>query len=150
MHTEAGRRGQLYTRRVPSEQYAEPRIALTAHLFQREITDKAPEVRVTVVDGRLFPVSIHAPDGPARLDWRRDSASLTYMPAQLPAPVAEGVRALLRALGLVFAALDFIVDTAGRHYLIDVNPGGQWAWIDHTREAVTHALADLFEKGTTV
>lgn len=148
VHTEDGKRGQLYTRRVPPEQYRDPRIALTAHLFQREIVDKAYEVRVTVVDEQLFPVAIHTPEGPARIDWRTDSDSLTYTPVELPGYVADGIRAMLHSLGLVFAALDFIVDAKGTHYLIDVNPGGQWAWIDRTRDAITHALADLLEKGS--
>lgn len=148
VHTEDGKRGQLYTRRVPPEQFGDPRIGLTAHLFQREITDKAFEVRVTAVAGQLFPVAVHAPEGPASLDWRRDSSILAYTPAELPSDVAHGIRAMLRGLGLVYAALDLIVDTTGTHYLIDVNPGGQWAWIDLTREAITHALADLLEKGT--
>ncbi|MEW2412621.1 MvdC/MvdD family ATP grasp protein [Streptomyces sp. NPDC046866] len=149
VHTEDGRRGQLYTRRVPEEQWSDPRIALTAHLFQREITDKAYEIRVPVVDGRMFPVAIHAPAGPARLDWRRDSAALTYSPVTLPGPVQDGIREMMRRLNLVYAALDFIVDSKGTHHLIDVNPGGQWAWIDQTRDAVTHALADLLQKGHT-
>ncbi|MFJ1590146.1 MvdC/MvdD family ATP grasp protein [Kitasatospora albolonga] len=148
VHTEHGRRGQLYTRRVPPDQFSNPRIRLTAHLFQREITTKAYEIRVTAVAGQLFPVALHAPDGPARLDWRRDSSSLTHTPAELPASVAHGIRTVLRDLGLVYAALDLIVDTDGTHYLIDVNPGGQWAWIDLTREPITHALADFLEKDT--
>ncbi|MFM9448206.1 ATP-grasp ribosomal peptide maturase [Streptomyces acidiscabies] len=149
VHTEDGRRGQLYTRRVPPEQYGDPRIALTAHLFQREITSKAYEIRVTVVDGRLFPVAVHAPAGPARLDWRHDSAGLAYTPVTLPGHVQDGIRQMMRRLGLVFAALDLIVDTEGTHHLVDVNPGGQWAWIDLTRDAITHALADLLQKGST-
>ncbi|WP_137991289.1 MvdC/MvdD family ATP grasp protein [Streptomyces vilmorinianum] len=149
VHTEDGRRGQLYTRRVPPEQHADPRIALTAHLFQREITNKAYEIRVTVVDGELFPVTIHAPAGPGRLDWRRDSKNLTYAPATLPGYIRDGIREMMRRLGLVYAALDFIVDAHGAHWLVDVNPGGQWAWIDQTRDAITRALADLLEKGST-
>ena len=39
-----------------------------------------------------------------------------------------------------------IVDTGGTHWLIDVNAGGQWAFVDCTRTAITHALADLLEK----
>ncbi|MEU8761946.1 MvdC/MvdD family ATP grasp protein [Streptomyces sp. NPDC048659] len=148
VHTEGGKRGQLYTRRVPPEQYGDPRIALTAHLFQREITHKAYEIRVTVVDGQLFPVTVHAPAGPGRLDWRRDTRNLTYAPARLPGYLRDGIREMMRRLGLVYAALDFIVDRAGAHWLVDVNPGGQWAWIDLTRDALTQALADLLEKGT--
>ncbi|MEV0279471.1 hypothetical protein AB0I22_24195 [Streptomyces sp. NPDC050610] len=59
------------------------------------------------------------------------------------------MRTLLDRLGLVFAALDLIVDSKGAHHLVDVNANGQWAWINRTREPITHALADLFEKGTT-
>ncbi|MFH8559103.1 MvdC/MvdD family ATP grasp protein [Streptomyces celluloflavus] len=149
VHTEANTRGQLYTRRVPPEQWKDPRIGLTAHLFQREITDKAYEVRVAVVNGRTFPVVIHAPDGAARLDWRTDSNSLRYSAALLPREVQQGIEAMMWRLDLVFAALDFIVDSRGTHYLVDVNPGGQWAWIDQTRDAITHALANLLEKGST-
>jgi len=36
VHTEDGKRGQLYTTRVPPERWDDPRIALTAHLFQRD------------------------------------------------------------------------------------------------------------------
>ncbi|MFE6103166.1 MvdC/MvdD family ATP grasp protein [Streptomyces laurentii] len=149
VHTEDGKRGQLYTRRVPPEQYGDPRIALTAHLFQREITAKAYEVRVTVVDEQLFPVAIHAPAGPGQLDWRRDSKHLAYEPVALPEYIRDGIRAMMRRLRLAYAALDFIVDHDGAHWLVDVNPNGQWAWIDQTRDDITRALADLLQKGRT-
>ncbi|GAA0482995.1 ATP-grasp ribosomal peptide maturase [Streptomyces stramineus] len=149
VHTENNTRGQLYTHRVTPEQWTDPRIALTAHLFQREITDKAYEIRVTVVNGQVFPVAIHAPSGPARLDWRHDSRSLHYSSALLPSDVQRGIETLMWRLDLSFAALDFIVDSNGTHYLVDVNPNGQWAWIDQTRDAITHALANLLEKGSS-
>lgn len=147
VHTEGGKRGQLYTARVAAEDWENPRIALTAHLFQQEITDKAYEVRVTCVAGKLFVVRIEAPDGPGRLDWRTDSTNLVYTEADLPAPVRTGILDMLFRLGLVYAAVDLIVDHDGTHWLVDVNPGGQWAWIDCTRTAITTAIADLLEKG---
>ncbi|WP_406296522.1 hypothetical protein OG948_13480 [Embleya sp. NBC_00888] len=147
VHTEDGKRSQIYTSRVEPEQWDDPRIALTAHLFQREITDKAYEVRLTVVGDQLFPVAIHAPVGPGRLDWRRDSPHLSYTDVTLPSAVGSGVRQMMRRLGLTFAAVDFIVDSQGVHWLVDVNPGGRWAWIELTRSAITNALADLLEKG---
>jgi glutathione synthase/RimK-type ligase-like ATP-grasp enzyme len=146
-YSENGKTGRLYTARVPSEAWADPRISLTAHLFQREIVDKAYEIRVTAVNRRLFPVAIRTPEGPGRLDWRRDISRLSYKPVPLPSAVEEGVHILLHNLGLVFAALDFIVDAAGTHYLVDVNANGQWAWIPNTRDAIARALADLLEKG---
>lgn len=148
VHTEDGKRGQIYTERVPAEQWDNPRVALTCHLYQQEITDKAYELRVTCVAGRLIPVRIDAPEGPGRLDWRTDSKNLTYTSAELPLLIHTGILDMLYRLGLVYAAVDLIVDQAGTHWLVDVNPGGQWAWIDLTREQITHALADLLQKGT--
>ncbi|MFB7129496.1 MvdC/MvdD family ATP grasp protein [Kitasatospora sp. NPDC056273] len=148
VHTENGQRGQIYTTRVPADRWDDPRVALTAHLYQQEITDKAYEVRVTCVAGRLFPVRIDAPDGPGRLDWRTDSKRLAYSPICLPVPIRTGILDMLWRLGLVYAAVDLIVDQVGTHWLVDVNPGGQWAWIDCTRDAITTALADLLQKGT--
>ncbi|MFE4665371.1 RimK domain-containing protein [Streptomyces sp. NPDC056716] len=147
VHTEDGKRGQLYTRRVPEAQWDDPRIALTAHLFQREITDKTHEIRVTVVDRHLFPVAIHPPAEGAPVDWRPDSRTFTHTPTTLPGYISDGIPELMCRLGLVYAALDFIVDFKGAHHLVDVNPGGQWAWIEPTREPITQAIADLLEKG---
>ncbi|WP_216355944.1 MvdC/MvdD family ATP grasp protein [Streptomyces sp. MP131-18] len=143
-----GKNGRLYTSQVPPHRWNDPRISLTAHLFQREITDKAYEIRVAAVDGRLFPVVIRAPEGPGRLDWRRDIDNLNYTSTTLPTAVEEGIHTLLHSLGLVFATLDIIVDTQNVHYLVDVNANGQWGWIDQTHEPIIHALADLLEKGT--
>ncbi|WP_370152277.1 MvdC/MvdD family ATP grasp protein [Streptacidiphilus sp. EB129] len=146
IHTEDGKRGQLYTSRVQPEQWDDPRIALTAHLFQREISDKVFEVRVTCVAGELFAARIDASEGPGRLDWRTDSANLRYTEIELPLTLRAGILDMLYRLGLVYAAIDLIVDTAGTYWLIDVNAGGQWAFIDCTRTAITQALADLLEK----
>lgn len=147
VHTEGGKRGQLYTRRVPSGQWDDPRIALTAHLFQREITDRAYEVRVTVVDLAVFAAAIHAPAGRSAVDWRPDASTFTYERVSLPGGMKNSIRTLVRRLALRFAALDFIVDSQGTYFLVDVNPGGQWAWIPPTRDVITQALADLLEKG---
>ena len=148
VHTEDGKRGQIYTTRVPATEWDNPRASLTAHLYQQEIADKAYEIRVTCVAGELFPVRINAPDGPGRLDWRTDARNLAYAPVQLPGHLHTGILDMLYRLGLVYAAVDLIVDQAGTHWLVDVNPGGQWAWIDATREAITRALANLLQEGT--
>lgn len=32
-------------------------------------------------------------------------------------------------LGLSFAAADFVVTADDEHYFVDLNPNGQWGWI---------------------
>ncbi|MGW2542661.1 hypothetical protein ACWC5I_17725 [Kitasatospora sp. NPDC001574] len=122
-------------------------VRLCAHLFQEWI-DKSHEVRLTVVGDRFFPVEIHAGSDAARIDWRTDYKSLTYRPTTVPAPVRERVSAFMRAFGLDFGAFDFIVTPAGDWRFLEVNPNGQWSWIEHrTGVPISRAIADLLEKG---
>lgn len=133
----------IYTTPVADGDHEYPSIAHTAHLFQRQVTDKAHDARVTVVDGRLFAAAIHSSSGTGHLDWRRDYDSLTYEPIDVPASVALGIRALLRRLDLRFGALDFAVSTRGEWLFYEINPNGQWAWIeDATGLPIAEAIAD--------
>jgi ATP-grasp ribosomal peptide maturase len=120
-------------------------VAGTAHLFQHW-TPKSYEVRVNVVGDRLFSARIDAHSPAARIDWRTDYNSLTYEPITLSDRVTEQIVALTQRLGLVFAAIDLIVTPEHQTVFLEVNPGGQWAWIEHeTRLPIASAIADYLE-----
>ncbi|WP_306212327.1 ATP-grasp ribosomal peptide maturase [Actinoplanes sp. RD1] len=122
-------------------------IAVTAHLFQQQIP-KAYELRVTAVDGHLFAARIDAYADKGRADWRSDYQSLRYSPYELPADMAEKLRTVLRRLRLRFGAFDLIATPGGEYVFLEVNPNGQWAWIeDETGLPIASALADALEKG---
>jgi len=78
------------------------------------------------------------------VDWRSAHDRLGYSPVDVPAPVADAVRRLMSALDLRFAAPDFVVSPDGEwHFIGDLNPNGQWAWIEqHTGLPIAAALAD--------
>ncbi|MGW6600642.1 ATP-grasp ribosomal peptide maturase [Streptomyces sp. NPDC055036] len=133
----------LWTTRVRAAEI-EDTVSLTAHQFQEWIP-KAYDVRLTVVADRMFAAEIHTTSAAARIDIRTDYDSHTYEPCDVPRPVAEGVRKLVDAFGLHYAALDFLVDHGGGWHLIDVNPSGQWAFVPELRTPITRALADLLE-----
>jgi hypothetical protein len=136
--TEDGRlTGVVYTNDVPPDRYRDPTIAATAHLFQAKLVKKA-DLRVTVVGGCVFATYI---DNPGELDWRRSHDNITYQPYELPDAVVIGVHRPMRSLGLVFGALDFVLTDQG-HQFIEINPNGQWGWIEHhTRQPISRALA---------
>lgn len=124
-------------------------IRLCAHIFQ-ERTEKAYEVRLTVVGRNFFAVEIHAGSDAARIDWRTDYASLTYRPTTVPEVVRERVNAFMRQFGLTFGAFDFIVTPEGDWRFLEVNPNGQWSWIEHeTGLPISRSIAELLEKGAT-
>ena len=118
-------------------------VSACPHLFQAKV-DKAFDVRVTAVGGRLFGVRIDSPD----LDWRHRQDLMTCTPIETPASVARAVAAYLAELRLNYGAFDFAVTTAGDWWFLECNPNGQWAWQPpQTTAAIARALTDQLEKG---
>lgn len=37
-------------------------------------------------------------------------------------------------LNLQFAAIDFVLDVENRYWFLEINPNGQWVWIEHLVE----------------
>lgn len=143
---EDGHRRVAFTRPVCLADLADAAgIDTTTHMLQARVHPKAHDARVVVIGARLFGFAIHADSEAARLDFRRDYQALRYERVAIPADVQRGIGGLMRTLGLRYAAIDFVVDCEGRWVFIgDVNPGGQYGWLeDATGAPLTAALADL-------
>ncbi len=101
-------------------------------LFQERL-HKTVDVRLIAVDGRLLAVGLQATeaDGRQRLDVRRNNmVGVEYHPLRIPSAVSDSVRRMLAEYGLRFAALDFAVVEDNEWVFLEVNPNGQWAWLD--------------------
>lgn len=119
-------------------------LSLTPCIFQ-ELIPKACDVRVTVVGKRVFAAEIDSQsDEAARIDWRRTSnPDLPHRRAALPEPLARVLLELMRRLGLRFGAIDFVLTPDGQYVFLEVNPNGQWLWLDDKLElGITRAVAD--------
>jgi DNA-binding CsgD family transcriptional regulator len=111
------------------------------HMTQQRI-DAAHHVRLTVVDDDMFAARIDTP----HLDWRESDKDAKYSVIESPAYVRSGVRQLMHRLVLRYGALDFAVDEQGHWWFLEVNPNGQWLWIEDATglpicAAVAKALA---------
>lgn len=54
-------------------------------------------------------------------------------------------------LGLVYGALDFVVTPDGQWVFLEVNPGGQFGWLQlYTGLSMTDALADVLAAGVAI
>lgn len=134
----------VYTTPVDTARVDDPAVTLTAHLLQERVA-KGGDVRATVVGHRVFAVAIEVTgDCPrAILDWRADYSSHRYEVTELPAAVHEGLLATMGQLGLCFAAADFVVTPDGQYLFVDLNPNGQWAWLEQaTGLPIAAAIAD--------
>lgn len=137
----------IYATRVDGTALDGDDIGLTAHLFQESIPKKH-DVRLTVVDEQFFAAAIHADSDDAHIDWRSDYGALRYEKVGTPDNVRRAVVALLRRLDLPFGAFDFTVTPEDEWVFLELNPNGQWGWIeDHTGLPITSAIADLLNDG---
>lgn len=124
------------------------RVSHTMCVFQ-EYIDKAYEVRLTVVGNTYFPVTIRSQDVAAtKVDWRGEN-QLPYGDYRpLPDEIVKATQALLAELGVVYAALDFIVTPSGEFVFLEVNPGGQFMWMQHDLNLpFSDHVAELLMKG---
>lgn len=136
----------IYTNPVSASDMADSRVALTAHQFQQRVP-KVRDVRATVVGKRVFAANILTDSeigetgGTAGglLDWRADYDALRYEQVQLPESVESSLLRMIERLGLCFVAADFVVTADDQHYFVDLNPSGQWGWI---QEATGLPIAD--------
>lgn len=106
---------------------------------------KRLELRVTVVGEQVFAVAIHSQQNPrTSLDWRRyDDRATRYEQVDLPADLADRCGAWCRAEGLRYSAFDFVLTPDGRYVFLEVNPNGQYLWLeDLTGAPISAAIAD--------
>ena len=64
------------------------------------------------------------------MDWRDPALKVSFTPSRLPANIERLCRAMLSRLGLCYGAFDFIRTTDGRLVFLEVNPTGEWAWLE--------------------
>jgi glutathione synthase/RimK-type ligase-like ATP-grasp enzyme len=108
---------------------------------------KSYELRVTVVDDKVFAAKICSQGtAGAEIDWRRELWSVGYEPYDLPDELQTLCRKLVASLRLRFGAIDLIRTTSGQYVFLEINPNGQYGWIEETcalpiSKAIAHALS---------
>jgi glutathione synthase/RimK-type ligase-like ATP-grasp enzyme len=123
----------IYTNRLrPTDMERLEELSVCPTLFQ-EFVQKDYDVRITVVDSELTAVKLIAKeaDGTQRCDIRRNNmVDVNYSEIDLPEQVASGIWKLMKNYRLRFAAIDMVVSHSGEWFFLEINPNGQWAWID--------------------
>ncbi|MGI5218314.1 hypothetical protein [Nocardia sp. CA-290969] len=115
-------------------------------IFQRYI-DPECDLRVVWVGGREWVVRIDSRSGAGQVDSRLD-VSVDFSPNRLPPPVSAALATLMDALGLVFGVLDLRIGLDGEHYFLEVNPQGQFAYLEiKTGLPIFASLAGLLVHG---
>lgn len=118
-------------------------------IFQ-EYVPKRLEVRITVFGSEVFATEIHSQASEeAKDDWRRSPArAIRHSAHTLPQEIEAKSIQLVETLGLAFGAIDMVLTPRGEYVFLEINPNGQWAWIEQrTGQPMSHSLVDLLVNG---
>jgi MvdD family ATP-grasp ribosomal peptide maturase len=144
---EGGRELVVFTNLVGPEDLADlSGLSLCPATFQEAIP-KALELRATVVGERVMTASIDSQSSErAANDWRRDGLRMIqeWRPYELPREVEEKILRLMDYFVLNYGAIDFIVTPGGRYVFLEVNPVGEFLWLEGDPGLlISDAIADV-------
>lgn len=111
--------------------------------------EKKYELRITVVGDQMFPCAIYSQDAKSdevKIDWRRhyELENIKHEACRLPAKIEEKCRCLLARLEINFGAIDMIVSPDDEYIFLEINPNGQWLWIEQLAGLkISDALANI-------
>lgn len=118
---------------------------LTPCIFQENISKKY-EVRATVVGDEVFAAAVFSQDdNETKTDWRKKK--LKFIETTLPIEIQHLCVQLVKTLGLEFGAIDLIKTLEGKYIFLEINPNGQWVWIENqTGQKISEAIINFLAK----
>jgi len=132
----------VYTRRVTPDSFDASSVKSCPVLLQEEI-HRTADVRATFIGPSCFVADIIGDS--EIIDWRDPSISVHYSASSLSDDMQVKCRAMLSRLGLLYGAFDFLRTPAGDLVFLEVNPTGEWAWLeDRLGFPMREAFVQLF------
>jgi glutathione synthase/RimK-type ligase-like ATP-grasp enzyme len=127
-----------------------PDSAFYAPVFVQRKIVKFQELRVTVIGSKVSACAIDSQgsdDLSVRSDWRMiPPVELPHQIVNLPDDITSAVRRFTEICGLNYAAFDIIQEPDKEFYFLEMNPNGQYLWIEHlTGEPLTLWMVELIE-----
>lgn len=99
-------------------------------LFLQEKISNKSDIRVTIVGETIFAVSI-VKNNSEDVDWRRPEIDKEYNICKLPINIEKKLLQLNKSLGLIYSAIDLILSPNGDYYFLEINPVGEWGWLEN-------------------
>jgi glutathione synthase/RimK-type ligase-like ATP-grasp enzyme len=115
-------------------------------ILQEQLPEKS-ELRVTVVGDDVFTAELDSRSTVRKYDdIHRAVSDFPISVFDLPDAIRTHCVDLIKSLGLRYGAIDFIKDDNERLVFLEVNPTGDWYWIERkTKLSITKAMVNLVE-----
>jgi glutathione synthase/RimK-type ligase-like ATP-grasp enzyme len=104
------------------------------------------DLRVTVVGDDIFAAAINSQETSYKVDFRIDMGKAHINEVRLPDEIEKKLHALMKRLGLVYGAIDMRLTPDGRYVFLEINPAGQWLFIEQqTGQKISRAIARMLK-----
>jgi len=119
--------------------------------FQENVP-KALELRITIVGQRVFTAAVNSQifQG-ATYDWRKQGRTLkdAWQAYDLPPDVEKKLLQLMAEFGLNYGAIDMIVTPDGEYVFLEINPVGEFFWLEifSPHFPISQAIAEILLTG---
>lgn len=122
---------QIYTSALRQEHLQDAQLLRKCPTLLQQRVEKGADVRVTIVDRLVTAISFTPQEAHAPIDIREtDPHEISYSSVPLPVDICGRLLHLTEHLDLRFAAVDMIWTAENQWVFLEVNPNGQWAWMD--------------------
>lgn len=99
----------------------------------QEVIPKALELRVTIVGDQVFSAAIDSQRSEkTKLDWRKDGIGMIddWVAYPLPEEIKDKLLKLMDYFQLNYGAIDVILHPDGSYYFLEINPSGEYMWLE--------------------
>ena len=104
------------------------------------------EIRITVVKDKVFPVSITTTKDKNKYSdlHKIEERFLKFESLEIEKSIRKRCVELNKQMGLLVSSIDFVEDKKGQMYFLEVNPIGDWNWLEkHVNSRITDTLSKL-------
>lgn len=134
-----------YTSDIESSELMKDHISSAPLIVQHYVNEKT-DIRVTIIDNKIFAVKITSNGVGINHDWRLTKREfIEYTDISLPNNLIESCRLFMKRLNLSFGAIDFI-ESHGEYYFIEINPTGEWGWLSNENRKIEKHIADTLSR----
>lgn len=137
--------GFVYTNTVSRDDINNADLSKAPVILQQPLIPKV-DIRVTVIEDKVFAVSIKKDGSGIDKDWRIEKYNVQYESIKLSSDLERKCVKLLKKLGLNFGAIDLAYYN-NKFYFIEINPTGEWSWLlSHVDYPIDKTIAEVLIK----
>jgi len=135
----------LYSNILSKTNYGNLDLIQNCPLIIQKYINKKLDIRINIFGKNIFATEIHSQinnSSKIKYDWRRSAdVEIPHCEHILPDEIIDLCFKVVEHYKLNFGAFDFILTPNGEYVFLEINPNGQWAWIeDLTKQPLSNAL----------